>query len=294
MPGPSSSGSCSATVTAPSHRLLRSRLLLLGSPVLFLLVFFVWPLLVVTRQSVPGLQAGAANYLRVLTEPPYLLVLFRTLGIAGTVTAACLVLAYPLAAFIAWQEGIRLKLLVALVLTPLWTSVVIRSYAWMILFQRNGVVNQALTGLGLADEPVQILQTLPAVEIAMVHILLPFMVLPLLASMRGIDRTLLRAGQVMGAPPWRLFVRVFLPLTRHGVANGVTLVFITALGFYVTPALLGGGRGTMMAMLIEQQVSTYFDWPLASALATLLMAVTVIIYGLYSWLARGGPRAARR
>lgn len=262
------------------------RAVLLLLPLSFVGAFFVWPLLLVLWQSVSGPTLGLSNYIRILNEAPNLAILLRTLLIAASVTLTCLAVAYPLAFFIARQRGVVLQLLIAVLLTPLWTSVVIRSYAWMILFQRNGVVNRALVSTGLVGEPVQILQSLTAVEIAMVHILLPFMVLPLLASMQAVDETLLHAARILGAPPRRLLLRVYLPLTKAGVGNGVTLVFITALGFYITPALLGGGSGMMAAVLIEQQVSTYFNWPLASALATVLMLLTVASYSLYGLLTR--------
>jgi putative spermidine/putrescine transport system permease protein/mannopine transport system permease protein len=176
--------------------------------------------------------------------------------------------------------------MIGLIVASLWTSAVIRSYAWMILFQRYGIVNQALVALGLADAPVRILQTTTAVTIGMVHILLPFMLLPLITTMRRIDPTLLRAGRILGAGPVRLFLRVYLPLSLPGVNAGVALVFITSLGFFITPSLLGGGRTNMAAMIIEQEANTYLDWPLASAIATILLIFTVAIYLAYGRLAR--------
>ena len=265
-------------------------LLLLCAPLAFFAVFFVWPVVRVVLRSVLEPTPGLTNYVRVLHDETFRHVLVATFGIAVVVTLVCLLIAYPLAYFISRQRGTFMIVTMGLILIPLWTSVVIRSYAWMILFQRNGLINQLLVGSGIIDEPVRILQTWTAVVIGMVHILLPFLVLPLINTMKSIDHTLLRAGRVLGAPPLTLFFRVYLPLTRSGAAAGVALVFITALGFYVTPALLGGAKGTMTAVLIEQQASTYLDWPLASTLATILMASTILVYIVYNATIGGQQR----
>jgi ABC-type spermidine/putrescine transport system permease subunit I len=261
-------------------------LLLLPLPCGFLAVFFIWPLLRVVLRSVLEPRPGFANYDKVLFSGPYLQILFYTLEIAALVTAICLLVAYPVAALTARMRGLKLRLMTGLIIASLWTSAVIRSYAWMILFQRYGIVNQALIALGLADAPVRILQTTAAVAIGMVHILLPFMLLPLITTMRRIDPTLLRAGRILGAGPVWLFLRVYLPLSRPGVNAGVALVFITSLGFFITPSLLGGGRTNMAAMIIEQEADTYLDWPLASAIATILLVLTLAIYLTYGRLAR--------
>ncbi len=260
--------------------------LLLMLPALYLAVFFVWPLLRVMLRSVVEPRIGLQNYAKVLFSGPYLQILLYTLEIAAIVTVVCLLIAYPVAALTARMRGLRLRLMTALIVGSLWTSAVIRSYAWMILFQRYGVVNQAIIALGFADAPVRILQTNTAVVIGMVHILLPFMLLPLIATMRRIDRNLLRAGEILGAGPVRLFLRVYLPLSLPGVNAGTMLVFITALGFFITPSLLGGGRTMMAAMIIEQQADIYLDWPMASAIATVLLAMTLALYLLYGRLTR--------
>ena len=285
------------TAAVPAHGAAQRRrtwtpthgyMAVLAVPAIFLGIFFVWPLIRIVLRSFVEPRVGFGNYERVLFTGPFVRVLVNTFEIALSVTLICLVVAYPLAYMIARARGLGLKLLSGMVVIPLWTSVVIRSYAWMILFQRHGILNEAMTSLGWIDQPVQILQTSFAVHVGMVHILLPFMVLPLVANMRGIDGTLLRAGQVLGAGPVRLFLRVYLPLSLPGISAGVTLVFITALGFYVTPALLGGAKSTMAAVLIEQEASQYLDWPLASALATILLVATSITYLVYSRLVRAG------
>lgn len=252
----------------------------------FLAVFFLWPLARVVARSFLEPKPGFATYEKVLFTGPYLHVLMFTLEVAAEVTALCLVIAYPIAALLARMRHPWDALLTGLVVISLWTSAVVRSYAWMILFQRYGLVNQALVALGLTGEPVRILQTTAAVLIGMVHILLPFMLLPLLTAMRGMDRSLLLAGRMLGAGPLRLFWRVYLPLSFPGVAAGTMLVFISALGFFITPALLGGGRAMMAAELIEEQASIYLDWPLACTVATVLLAMTLVIYAGFQLLNR--------
>jgi ABC-type spermidine/putrescine transport system permease subunit I len=264
----------------------RGYALLLLFPCAYLAIFFIWPLARVVLRSVREPTPGLGNYARVLFTGPYLHILIYTLEVAALVTVVCLLIGYPVAAITAKLRGLPLRLMTALIVGSLWMSAVIRSYAWMILFQRYGVVNQMLVALGLADAPVRILQTMTAVTIGMVHILLPFMLLPLIAAMRRIDPSLLRAGRILGANPVRLFLRVYLPLSLPGVTAGTMLVFITALGFFITPSLLGGGRTMMAAMIIEQEADTFLDWPMASAIATVLLIFTLFLYLVYGRLTR--------
>jgi putative spermidine/putrescine transport system permease protein/mannopine transport system permease protein len=154
----------------------------------------------------------------------------------------------------------------------------------MILFQRKGVINDALLALGLLPRPISFVPGSFVVNLGMVHIMLPIMILPLVASMRSIDRTLLRAASVLGASDFMVFRKVFLPLSLPGVSAAVALVFLMSLGFFVTPALLGGPRHLMMAVLIEQQANSLLNWGMASALATLLLLLTLGIYAMYSRL----------
>ena len=267
---------------------------LLAAPALVLLVFFAWPLARVVARGFTDPAPGLANYRQLLTSPVYLKVLWTTIETAGVVTLLSLLIAYPVAFAMAAARGARLHVIAAFIIVPLWTSVVIRSYAWMVVFQRRGVLNDALQLLGIADEPVRFLPGALAVHVGMVHIMLPFMILPLVAAMRGIDGSLMRAAAVMGADPAQAFLRVFLPLSLPGVSAGSALVFMMSLGFYVTPALLGGPRHTMAAVLIEQQANGLLNWGLASALATLLLAVTVLIYLVYLRVTGEGAGAGRR
>ncbi len=170
-----------------------------------------------------------------------------------------------------------------LVLIPFWTSILVRSYAWMVLLGQEGIINEALLATGVRAEPMQLLNTRFAVYVGMIHILLPFMILPLYAVMRGIDRNLLRAAENLGASPGAVFRRIFLPLSLPGVAAGCLLVFILGLGFYITPALLGGQRDVMVSMLIQQQISQ-LKWGFGATLALILLIVALGIYLVFTRL----------
>jgi ABC-type spermidine/putrescine transport system permease subunit I len=241
--------------------------LLMLPPLLVLLVFFVWPLARVVFQSVMEPSPGLGNFIEIWNNGSYLKVLLNTLTLSATVTLVTLVLAYPVAWIISNARGNLLHVLLALVLIPFWTSVVIRT--WIVIFQRRGILNDILLSLGLVDQPLRLMNNTIGVHIGMVHIMLPFMVLPLMAVMRGIDPTVLRAASVLGANPLRQFLHVYLPLTMPGISAGCLLVFISALGFFITPALLG-----------------LLNWPMASALATLLLVVTAALYLVYERFAR--------
>ncbi|SMG26389.1 ABC transporter permease [Paraburkholderia susongensis] len=267
---------------------------LIVPPAAFLLCFFVWPLVRVIARSfgTPGL--GLGNYRHVISAGPYLKVLANTFETAAFVAAICLLIAYPVAYAITRARGWRLQLMSACVIIPLWTSVVIRSYAWMVVFQRAGVLNGALVWSGLVAQPVDFVPGAIASNVGMVHIMLPFMVLPLIACMRAIDPSLLRAAGVLGANPAIAFARVFLPLSMPGVSAGSLLVFMMSLGFFVTPALLGGPRNMMAAVLIEQQTDRYLQWGIASAFATLLLLLTMAIYIVYVRLTGGATQGFDR
>ena len=266
-----------------------SRLLTL--PALFLFIFFFWPLTRVVVRGFIDPNLGLSNYAEIFSSPVHLRVIWNTVETAAVVTVLCLFISYPVAYAMANASGNKLRLIAALVIVPLWTSVVIRSYAWMVVFQRRGVLNNLIVSLGLSSEPLRFLPGSIAVHVGMIHIMLPFMILPLVANMRAIDRSLLRAAEVMGADPIQSFVRVYLPLSLPGIGAGTALVFMMSLGFYVTPALLGGPKHMMAAVLIEQQANGLLNWGLASALATVLLLVTVSIYLLYVRMTAGTATA---
>jgi len=202
------------------------------------------------------------------------------------VTAVCLLLGFPVAAFLARHPGRLSRVLMLAVLLPFWTSLIVRTAAWMVLLARDGVVNGALVSIGVFGMPQQLLYNRFAVVLAMVHILLPSMILPLHAVMAQVPPALLRAASSLGAGPIRSFWRVWLPQTTPGVAAGCVLVFVQALGFYVTPALLGGGADQMLPWFIGFYANQTVDWGLAAALLLVLLAA---IGALATVWARFGP-----
>ncbi len=252
--------------------------LALAAPlVLLLLAAFAYPVGKLLLTSVLAPEPTAAHYLRIVEEPLYARIFWRTFQIAFVVTCLAFVLGYPVAWAMARVRGATAFLIAACVLIPLWTSVLIRSYAWIVLLQRNGVVNTALREGGLITEPLRLIYTEGAVIMAMTHVLLPYMILPIYAALRGIPPELTKASRNLGAGPWRAFASVTLPLSLPGVYAGCLIVFILALGFYVTPALVGGPRTLMIATLIGQQVGELLNWPFASALSAVLLALTIAL-----------------
>ena len=260
----------------------RLYLLLLLPGVLYLLVFFVYPMAGMLWRSVSspgGVTLGL--YGRLLREPVYFKVFMTSFEIAFEVTLLTLVLAYPLAYFLARLQPRVTNVLLVMVVLPFFTSTLVRTYSWMVLLGTEGLVNQALVGLRVPGAPVRLLYNRTGVLIGMSYILLPYMILTLYSVMRGIDRGLLQAAASVGAGPLRAFWRVFLPLSLPGVAAGSLLTFILGLGFFITPALMGGARDTMIAVIIEQQVEQLLDWHFASALSTVLLAVTAVAFVVY-------------
>lgn len=255
--------------------------LLLLPALLLLAVFFVYPLGDMLARSVFDPEPTWKHYARLFAEPTYLRVLLITFEIAASVTLGCLLLGYPLAYFLSQIRPGMAGLLMILVVVPYFTSVLVRTYAWMVLLGTEGLVNQAMMGLGLIERPITMMYTRFGVLVGMVYILLPYMVLALYSVMRGVDVSLLRAAESLGASPRRAFLRVFLPLSFPGVAAGSLLVFILSLGFFITPALMGSQQDSMISMIIESQVETYFDWGFASALASVLLACTLVLFLIY-------------
>ncbi len=218
-----------------------------------------------------------AHYARMLTYSSYSNILVTTLRISAIVTAICVLVGYPVAYLIAQLPGRLALVLISLIIIPFWTSVLVRTYAWLVLLTDNGPINSALMTLGVTDGPVSLLFNETGTIIGMVHIMLPFFVLPVYAVIRSFDWTLMQAASSLGAPPASGFFRVFLPLSLPGVLAGAVLVFVQCLGFYVTPAVLGGGKVTMVSMKIASNIQQYFDWGAASALGVVLLACALSI-----------------
>lgn len=246
--------------------------------VVFLVTFFLIPLLAMTLRSVtdpPG--AGLSNYEQFFGEEAYVRVLTNTFWIAILATLACLVIGYPFAYLMTIVPGRVAGMLLIAVLLPFWSSLLVRTFAWQVLLRDTGVINRFLLDLGLISEPLTLIRTTGGVIVGMSHILLPFMVLPIYAVMRGIDPEYGRAAANLGASPTSAFVRVFVPLSLPGVLAGCLLVFVLALGFYITPALLGGLRDQMISQLIVQQIQQRLDWGFGTAMSVLLVAITLAL-----------------
>jgi putative spermidine/putrescine transport system permease protein len=208
-------------------------------------------------------------------------ILLRTFQISAVVTLGCLLLGYPLAYWLSTLSARKANMLMILVLVPFWTSILVRVAAWIVLLQTNGLVNRSLMGIGLMDEPLPLLFNRLGVVIAMVHILLPFMILPLYSVMKSVPPTYLRAAISLGSSPLAAFFRVYLPQTWPGVGAGGLLVFILSIGYYVTPALLGGADDQMLSYYIAQYTNVNVNWGMACALGAVLLTATLVLYALY-------------
>ncbi len=263
-----------ATFGVPPLLLLAPLLLLLG-------VFYAYPVLAMMWRSIAEPHVTTAHYQALFSSPIYMLIFWITARIGLVTTVAALVLGYPVAYLLARLPRTKANLLLIAVLLPFWTSILVRTYAWMVLLGRDGIINQALRALGVTQYPLRLLNTTFAVDLAMTHVLLPFMILPLYATLRGIDPALLKAAASLGAPPAATFRQVLLPLSLPGVFAGSLLVFILAIGFFITPALVGGPRDLMISMLIQQQVEL-LNWPFASALAVVLLAIALGSFAVLS------------
>jgi ABC-type spermidine/putrescine transport system permease subunit I len=257
--------------------------LLLVAPLLvFMLVFYALPVLAMLMRSVAEPTWTLANYRALAGDSVFRNVFWTTLRTALAVTCGCLVLGYPVAMTLV-RPGRTAGVALIIVLLPFWTSILVRSYAWMVLLGRRGLLNEALLAGGIIDHPLRMLNTPIAVHVTMIHILLPYMILPIANALRQIDPSLGRAALGLGATPFRVFREVILPLSMPGVAAGVLLVFVLSLGFYITPALVGGPRDMTVSMLIAQQVDQ-LNWPYAACLSATLLGITLAIMAVFQKL----------
>ena len=222
-----------------------------------------------------------------LADPIYLGILWRSFWIAGAATVLCLVLGFPLALFIS-RAGNRKNLYLSLVILPFWTSFLVPTYAWMFLLRDTGLINTVLQKLGLIHNPLPLLYNDGAVILGLVYGYLPFMVLPLYATLERLDRNLLEAAADLGAKPWVALTRVVIPLSAPGIRAGAILVFIPCLGAYLTPDLLGGGKTVMIGTLIQNQFTTARDWPFGSAVSLTLMAIVLVLLLVFVRRQEGG------
>ena len=273
VPDLPSSGPASAPAAEARARGIQNSRWLIAPAVLFILFFFALPLGRMFQLSLFDPDFTLAHYAEFLEVPAYLLVMLNTVVLALNVALICLVLGYPVAYTINSTSPRTRRLFLIPVMLPYLTSLMVRTYAWMVLLGREGLVNQFLALFALG--PFKMMNNSFGVYVGMVHVLLPLMILPLCNTMRNIDMRLVHAAEGLGATPFQAFWRVFVPLSLPGVAAGLCLVFIVALGFFVTPAVLGALENMTVSMLIENQVGTGLNWGFASALAVLLLVTTM-------------------
>ena len=224
------------------------------------------------------------NYSRMLDSKAYIRIFITTFKISFLTTLICALIGYPLTYFMSQLPKKWAGICMIGVLIPFWTSLLVRTYAWLVLLQKKGLLNNLLLDFEIISEPIKFVHNTSGTLIGMAHIMLPFLILPLYANMRSIDKDCVRAAASLGATPSRAFWTVFFPLSLPGLLAGLLIVFVLCLGFYVTPAVLGGGRVIMAAMKISSNIELYFSWGAASALGVVLLVVTMTILFIASKL----------
>ena len=279
----------------PWQRMPWGRWVLIGTPYLWLMVFFLLPCLIVFKISMSeladtgigfldmvSLQEGVlqlrlklSNYAFLLSDSLYLLTYVSSIGYALLTTCICLLLGYPFAYFLARSPVAIRPMLMMLVMLPFWTSFLLRIYAWKGLLDNNGLINQLLLALGLIDTPLAMMNTPFSLQIGMVYVYLPFMVLPLYANLVKMDLRLLEAATDLGAKPWTVFWRVTVPLSRSGIVAGSMLVFIPCVGEYVIPAMLGGPNTLNIGRVLWDEFFSNNDWAMASAVAIIMVLLII-------------------
>lgn len=263
----------------------RLKLFGLGSPaILLILVILVIPVGWLFYVSFIGADGtfSLENYERMVNRKSYLRIFQTTFEISFLTTGLCILIGYPLAYFIAGLPNRMANLCLITVLLPFWTSLLVRTYSWLVLLQKRGLVNEWAISLGLWDEPIKMVHNMTGTLIGMVHIMLPFLILPVYGAMKAIDRDLMKAASNLGASPRRAFWTVFFPLTLPGLFAGSLMVFILCLGFFVTPAVLGGGKVIMVSMKIVSNIELFVNWGAASALGVVLLVSTMVILWIAS------------
>ncbi|MGB3275084.1 MAG: ABC transporter permease [Castellaniella sp.] len=278
---------------------LKERLAFAGlcSPALLLvLVIMVIPMAWLFWLSFVGENGhfSLENYQRMLASSSYIQVFRLTFEVSILTTLICVLVGYPLAYFLSQLPTRMANLFMIAVLVPFWTSLLVRTYAWLVLLQRQGLINQWGMELGLWNDPISLVHNMTGTLIGMVHIMLPFLVLPVYGAMRAIDKDYLKAAANLGASPTRAFWKVFLPLSLPGLLAGMLMVFILCLGFYVTPAILGGGKIILVSMRIASNIELFVNWGAASALGVVLFVLTMLILYLANRLARSSLAGAPR
>ena len=254
------------------------------SALAFFLAIYLYPLTRLVAWSFFSPSFTLEHYAKLFGEPAYFRAFRNTAEISLWVTAISLGLGYPLAYLMPTVSRRARTLLIVLVLVPFWTSILVRTFAWMIILGKRGLINQVLLDWGVIDRPLALVYNMLGVQIGMVHVLLPFMVFPLLSVMGRIDAALVTAARSLGASPRQAFLKIFFPLSLPGVSAGCVLVFLLAVGFYITPALLGGEGQVTFATLIELVVRDLLDWHFGASLGVFLVTVVGTLFVLFSTL----------
>lgn len=269
------------TASVGSYRTRRSSGFGYALPGLFLLlVFFVLPVLALLLRSVLEPTPGLGNYAELLGSSTYLRIFLNTFVVSSIVTILSVLIGFPVAWLLAIAPSRWSALVFAIILLSMWTNLLARTYAWMVLLQRTGLINKTLMNLGIIDQPLALVNNLTGVTIGMVYIMLPFVILPLRGVIKGIDPAILQAASVCGATRWQALTRVLIPLALPGVLSGALMVFVMSLGYFVTPALLGGTSNMMLAEMIAQFVQSLVNWGMGGAAAFVLLVITLAIYAL--------------
>lgn len=262
---------------------------IMAAPLAALLLLFVLPMLQLLWLSFSSDSGFTLDNYWELGRPIYIRLTLYTFNISLLITLLCVAIGYPLAYLIARIGGALSRWIALFLVMSLWLSILTRTYGWVALLQRKGVINSMLISSGIIDQPLPLLYNPFGVVVGMLHLLLPFMVITLLPTFRSVDDSLIRASLCLGASPLRTFLKVFVPLTLPGVVAGSILVFVLAIGYFVTPAILGGGRSATIAMAIKNQVLTLVDLPLAAATSITLLVISVtalLIYERFSGVDR--------
>ena len=256
----------------------KTRYWMLALPALaIMMIFYIWPVLNIFGISLTEPDPGFGNYTRMFDSNAVKVSFILTFRIAAITTVFCLFLGYIVAYAITTFGGRYGPLMLGLVLLPFWVSVLVRSFAWIVLLGRSGLVNDTMMDWGLIEAPIRLMHNELGVLISMVHVMLPFAILPILANMRGISQSHMLAARGLGASEWRAFREVYFPQTLPGVFSGGLLVFVLSLGFFITPALLGGGRVMMISEYISYQIQELLRWGLATALSSALLVATALV-----------------
>jgi spermidine/putrescine transport system permease protein len=264
----------------------------LAPPLAWLALFFLLPMIVVFAYSLAIRGSGGAvtfglsgeNYARIGESGLYVWATIRSLRIAIIVTVATLIVAYPVAYYLALVATRWRLALFVLLMVPWWCSILVKNFAWVAILADSGVLNRALQKIGLIDQPLKLLYNETAVAIGLVHVLIPFMVMPIYATLEKLDRRLIEAAANLGCSPLRVFWEVILPLSLPGVAAGALLTFILGFGSYITPVLLGSERTLMIANLIQSQFMEAFDWPFGAALSMVLLGLVLVLLAAFNRL----------